>query len=291
MLLPSPSLRLSRRHLLQLGALGSAGLAATYGPLLERHWTEATVTRINLDLGPDGPRRLRVAALSDFHYDPLCEGAFLARVVTETNALRPDLILLLGDFITEEPGVAPEAAAILGQLRAPLGVRAVLGNHDVKRGERIILGALAKHGIDVLQNRLVRIPVPSADGFLVLAGLDTAFGGRPRPLALPRLRSGERLLLAHHEPDLIDRNPEPVRERIALQVSGHTHGGQICAPGGVVLRRVRFGERFTRGHYAPWSGTHLYVTRGIGTLGIHARIFCRPEISCLDLTNTARAAA
>jgi predicted MPP superfamily phosphohydrolase len=263
-------------------------LAATYGPLLERHWTESSITRLALDLGPEGPVRLRVATLSDFHYDPLCEGEYLERVVAETNALRPDLILLLGDFISEEPGVAPEAAAILGRLSAPLGVRAVLGNHDVKRGERTLRGALANHGIDVLVNRLVRLPVPSADGTLVLAGLDTAFAGRPRPSALPRLRTGERLLLAQHEPDLIDRNPAPMRERIALQVSGHTHGGQICAPGGVVLRRARFGERFTRGHYVPWPGAHLYVTRGIGTLGIHARTFCRPEITCLDLSNTAR---
>jgi predicted MPP superfamily phosphohydrolase len=268
-------------------AAGSAGLA--YGNTGERHWTEVTRTRLRLDLGPDGPTSLRIALLTDFHYDPLEEGDYFARIVAATNAQHPDLVLLLGDFVTRRAEPGDDLIAILAGLKAPLGVRAVLGNHDAWCGPARIRRALERHGIDDLSNRIRR--VSAADGTLTLAGLDSMWGGSPDPRILRTLRREERVLLAHHEPDGIDDLPAEWQDHVALQVSGHTHGGQICAPGGIVLRRVSHGRNYTRGLYAVTPRTRLYVSRGLGTVGVHARLFCRPEIAVLDLAHSVRAPA
>lgn len=277
----------SRRRALFLGAVGLAGgISYLHGATVERHWTEVTETTLPTNLGENGPQRLRVAVLTDFHYDPLHEAEFFARIVAETNATGPDLVLLLGDFISEVAAPAADLTPILAQLHAPLGIKAVLGNHDCWHGPVQIAKHLERQGIEVLRNRLVRFP--TADGELCLAGLDSVWGGNPDPRVLRALRPGERLLMAHHEPDFIDELPPALRDKIALQVSGHTHGGQICAPGGVVLQRPSYGERYSRGLYRLSPQTQLYVSRGLGTVGIHARLFCRPEIALLTLINTAR---
>jgi len=280
----------SRRRMLAYGAMALGGSAtAGHGLFLERHWTEVTTTHLTPDLGPGGPKRLRLAVLTDFHYDPLCEGEFMEKVVAQTNAAKPDLILLLGDFVSDHPEPAAELLSILAKLKAPLGVRAVLGNHDCWRGPRQIAKELHRNGIELLRNGLTRIR--TADGQLTVAGLDSAWGGRPDQLFLATLKTDERALMAHHEPDYIDQLQPQWRDKIGLQVSGHTHGGQICAPGGVVLRKVSCGINYTRGLYRISPKTELYVSRGIGTVSIHARLFCRPEIAILELTNSARLTA
>jgi hypothetical protein len=281
---PGITLFPSRRRLLAYGATCLAGGASyVHGATLERHWIEVTRRRLEICLGPAAPSRIRVALLTDFHYDPLYEGDFFERIVAATNAERPDLILLLGDYISVDGGAAPELLSILGKLRAPGGVKAVLGNHDCWTGRRTIIAQVESHGIELLCNDVIRLQ--SGDGMLTLAGLDSVWMGQPDPRILSGLRAEERVLLAHHEPDYIDEIRPEWRDKVALQVSGHTHGGQICAPGGVVLRKVSYGEKYSRGLYQISPQTQLYVSRGLGTVAIHARLFCRPEIAILDLIN------
>ncbi len=283
--------RLSRRQWLRFGAYATLAAAPTYGFLVERHWLETTTTRLAVDLGPEGPRALRVALLSDLHYDPLLEGDYIQEVVRLTYAARPDLILLLGDFVDYHAEAARELGGILARLEAPLGVLGILGNHDLLSGASRVLRILEGEGINMLRNRIVRMD--AGDGRLLVTGLDSALHGQPRPDLLATVRTHERVLLAHHEPDSLDCIQHDLRGRVAMQVSGHTHGGQICAPGGIVLKTASLGNRYTRGLYRPWpgSGTALYVTRGIGTTFVHARAFCRPEIALMDLTNSSRTAA
>ena len=278
-----PLLPSRRRALMYATTCLAGGASYVHGTTLERHWIEVTRCELRLDLGPSAPPKVRVALLTDFHYDPLLEGDFFERIVALTNGERPDLTLLLGDYITNSSGAAPEIISILGKLRAPLGVKGILGNHDCSHGKRSIGIALERCGIELLCNNLLRLPCP--EGTLILAGLDSAWGGFPDPRILHSLRPEERLLLAHHEPDHIDFIRPEWRDKIALQVSGHTHGGQICGPGGVVLRRVPGGQNYTRGLYQISPQTRLYVSRGLGTVAIHARLFCRPEITILDLIN------
>ena len=274
----------SRRRLLAYSASCLAGgLSYLHGATLERHWVEVTRRRLPLDLGPGGPKQLRVALLTDFHYDPMLEGEFFERIVTLTNAERPDLILLLGDYVSVDSGAATELLSIMSKLRAPWGVKGILGNHDCWQGRRTIGHALENNGIELLCNELIRIRRP--EGTVALAGFDSVWSGFPDTRILSGLGPDERALLAHHEPDHIDEIRPEWRDKVALQVSGHTHGGQICAPGGVVLRKVPHGEKYSRGLFQISPRTRLYVSRGLGTVGIHARLFCRPEIAVLELIN------
>ena len=266
------------------GGVPLAGGSFAYGSFVERHRVEITRPQLDLDLGPASPSKLRVALLGDFHYDPLCEGEFIRHCVDLCNAERPDIILLLGDFVSDHADCMAELAPILGELRAPAGVHAVLGNHDFWHEPNRVQQALESAGIRVLRNELVALPIH--DGELLLAGLESAWGGRPDAETL-HVNGSNRILLAHHEPDHIDHLPSGVRDNVALQVSGHTHGGQICAPLGIVLARVSWGNRYTKGLYET-GRSHVYVNRGIGTLSIHARFSCRPEITMMEIHNTSR---
>ena len=245
------------------------------------------VTRpeIEVELGSQAPRELRIALLSDFHYDPWDEAEFLERCVELTNLEAPNLTLCLGDFVSYRAEKAPEVAGILGKLTASGGVFGVLGNHDHLAGAESVKTAVEEAGIPILANETRRLPVRG--GTLALGGLDSCWGGAPDASELTT-EGDERLILAHHEPDHIVNLPSEVRKRVAIQVSGHTHGGQICAPGGIVLARVYKGMRYTKGHYRLNGGTHLYVNRGIGTVTLPIRMFCPPEITVLTVKNRSR---
>ncbi len=277
--------RLSRRSLVGLGVLGglSAGSAFGYGARVERRWIEVTRPKLDVKLGAEAPERLRVALLADFHFDPLCEADYARDYVRLTNLAKPDLVLLLGDFVSDRVARVGELTRELGKLTAP--TFAILGNHDFWHGAGFVQKNLEDAGISVLRNRIAS--VPAAGGRVTLAGLESCWGGKPQPERI-RPNAGERLLLAQHEPDFIDRLPRDIRKNVALQVSGHTHGGQICAPFGIVLSRASWGWHYTRGHYDLGEDTHVYVNRGIGTLKIHARFACRPEITVMELRNLDR---
>jgi len=258
-----------------------AGMSYGYGSLMERHLEEVTHPRTFAHLGPYAPKSVKIALLSDFHFDPLNEAEFFARCVERTNRHKPDIVLLLGDFVSHSARSFPQLTAELGKLSAPGGVYAVLGNHDMWVDDHAVQRSLERVGIPVMRNHCKRIALK--DGEVVLAGLESVWGGGPDPECW-KVRRGEQLLLAMHEPDYIDHLPKQQRRQVAIQMSGHTHGGQICAPFGTVIQRVSWGERYTRGLY-DLDDTQIYVTRGVGTMGIHARLFCRPEITMLTVFN------
>jgi len=278
---------LTRRRFVGAGLVGTAaGLGAfAYGKWIERHAVELVRQPLALNLGADGPALLKVVLMSDLHYDPLCEGEYMTQCVQMANQALPDVVVLLGDFVSDEADVMPELGGILAGLKAPLGVHAVLGNHDFwGRRQRPVQKALAAAGIHDLMNRVTPLEMPGGKA-VRLAGLESAWGGKPDIASIAGPKE-EPVLLAHHEPDPIDKLPAEIRQRVAIQVSGHTHGGQICAPGGIVLRRPSYGQVYSRGLY-ELGDTRVYVNRGLGTMAIHLRSFCRPEITLLEITNTA----
>ena len=252
----------------------------------ERHRVELTRPEITASLGMAAPESIRVALLSDFHFDPLREADHIRRCVDLANAERPDLVLLLGDFITRDASVTQELAALLGELSAPGGVFGVLGNHDYWSAPDEVTAAIEDAGIQMLRNELANVSIGSGGQQLLVAGLESIWGGKPEPSILDNVPDGAQVLLAHHEPDAIDQLSPERRAKVALQVSGHTHGGQICAPGGRPICRAAWGRRYTKGHY-HLDDTQLYVTRGVGTISFHARHFCRPEVTMLEIRNSA----
>lgn len=243
---------------------------------------------------------LRVAVLADFHVgEPFMPLDRIAEIVDATNALAPDLVLLLGDYpagpsVTFRKVPLVDFARVIAGLRAPLGVHAVLGNHDWwddKHAQRRRDGpveaqrVLEAHGIPVMENTVLRL-VKDGHPFWI-AGLGDqepfvlwgdARGRDDLPGTLARLTDEAPVILMAHEPDIFLDVPE----RVSLTLSGHTHGGQIRLFGySPVIPSVR-GNDFAYGHIVR-GGRHMIVSGGFGVSRVPIRIGVPPEIVLLEL--------
>ena len=236
---------------------------------------------------PNWPAELagvRVAFLSDLHVgSPHWPLSRLHELVQSVNAERPNLILLGGDYLINDVWFgnhvdAEPIAAELGQLRAPLGVFAVLGNHDWWNDGPRVRAALEAHGVGVLDDEVRRLHFNGRDLCLLGVRDETErlrSARKELELALPDMP----LLVLVHEPDLFPF----LDERATLTLAGHTHGGQVDLP--LLGRRVvpsRFGARYAAGHIIE-NGRHLFVTSGVGTSIIPVRFRVPPEIALLTL--------
>jgi predicted MPP superfamily phosphohydrolase len=267
------------RRVFLSSALGGIGLGGV-GAFLE----ESSTLSVERVLAPvqriqTGLEGMRVALLSDFHLYPFTPLPFLRRAVDEANTLRPELTVLLGDFVDETLDAIDELAPLLGTLDAKLGVFAVLGNHDHRKGARRVEERLLKEGINVLINRGVSLEWGNAR--FHLAGVDSISGKFDLHAALSGARENEPTILLAHEPDVADT---VCRDgRVCLQLSGHSHGGQVRVPGlgryGLPLgaRKYPFGS-----YQLP--GLFLHTSRGLGTTLAPIRLGSTPEVSEVVLT-------
>jgi hypothetical protein len=280
--------RISRRSFLATAAAAGAGVAlysATHG----RHEFEVVSLTVPIRNLPDAFLGFRIVQISDIHLEEYTETWFLEKMVAETNALAPDLVLLTGDFISRGPlddSVAWKAAGvcaeILSTLKAPQRF-AVLGNHDVYVGAEHVIQPLEAHGTPVLVDRFFPIERGSERFWLagcndadysVLPDLNRAIPDDPRAP----------VLLMVHEPDFADyvaRHPRyPL---IDLMLSGHSHGGQVRLPflGPLILPPM--GQKYVQGKF-QLGHMQLYVNRGIGTVGLPFRLNCPPELTHITLT-------
>jgi uncharacterized protein len=249
------------------------------GQLLVRH------VELTLPHWPAPLVGLRVALLSDLHVGaPFWGPDELSELVERTNAEQPELILLGGDYLVGgEPGavhVPPDVIAErLQQLRAPLGVIAVLGNHDWDDGS--MRRAFVQRGIQVLEDEHRRV-VRGGLGLYVV-GLADQLTRRSDPVAaVSAVPSGAPTLLLVHEPDVFESFGR-LGLSPSLTLAGHTHGGQVWLP--LLGRRVvpsDFGQRYAYGHVVE-EGRHLFVTAGVGTSIMPIRFLVPPEIVLLTL--------
>ena len=266
-----PANPISRRTLIR-GTLATALLAGVPLSLLDTHRVE--LKHVPLTLGLSRP--LRMVALGDLHFDPLCEEDYVSHVCDMVNKLNPDIIVYIGDLMTEDATRCEDMARLLSRSVARLGSFAALGNHEHLSGAGRITAALEGNGIRVLCNECV--PLPSQENFY-LTGLDS-FWGSPDLGIFSRTPQHSRHILLAHEPDPFLKLNDP---RIALQISGHTHGGQIRIPFYGAWHLPIRGKKFDQGLFAK-DGRYLYVNRGIGTLKPHVRFDCRPEITVFELS-------
>jgi uncharacterized protein len=286
--------QITRRRLLQTGVLGAAGLAL-YAGEFERHWVEVTKTEVHLTGLPEAFEGLRIAQLSDIHMDAYTEPYYLRKVVHQVNDLRPDLVMLTGDYVSETPGpekfnfgAAWQCANILTKLDCKQ-MYAVLGNHDIVVGADEVTEALTANGIPVLNNK--HMPIERDGARIWLAGLGDPLTGHDKPeIAIPnsiRNQPSEPVVLLCHEPDFADNLlKHPVGRAISLMLSGHTHGGQVRLPFYGPLTLPGLGKKYVEGWFR--LGSHpetlqLYVNRGIGTVGLPFRFDCPPEITLITL--------
>lgn len=256
--------------------------------------------------------RLRIAAVADIHAcEPWMSEARVRHIVAETNALKPDLVVLLGDYTASHRWVSGQVhskdwSKALSGLKASLGVHGILGNHDwwadksaQKRGHGPTFGqvALQNVGIPVYENGVVRL---TKDGHAFwLAGLGDQLAllpyrkwGRSRwkgkdDLAgtLAKITDDAPVILLAHEPDIFPRVPE----RVSLTLSGHTHGGQIRVFGYSPVVPSRFKNRYAYGHIIESTNAlnarprHMVVSGGLGCSIMPVRFGVPPEIVLLDL--------
>jgi len=244
------------------------------------------VNRQDLRL-PNWPAELsgvRVALISDLHVgSPHWGLPRLRDLVQRVNAEQPDLILLAGDYLINDvwfgKHVAADPIALeLGQLHAPLGVFAVLGNHDWWNDGPKVRAALEAHGLTVLDDEVRRLHF-NGKNFCLLGVRDETERQRSAQQELELALPGMPLLVLTHEPDIF----ADLNERATLTLAGHTHGGQVDLP--LLGRRIvpsRFGSRYAAGHIVE-NGRHLFVTTGVGTSIVPIRFRVPPEIALLTL--------
>lgn len=242
-------------------------------------------TEIALSGWPADQRPVRAVLLTDAHVaGPDMPPSRLARIVEQVNALRPDIVLIAGDFVSDKRSATrfypvSESVAPLARLRPPLGTVAVLGNHDHWRDAADMRRALTRAGVTVLDNDAV------TRGPLAIGGLDDDFTRRadlPRTLASLRKLPGARLLLSH-SPDPFPQVPRDV----GLMLAGHTHCGQIRLPFvGAITTMSRYDERYACGRIDE-AGRTLIVSAGLGTSVLPLRLGAVPDLWLVTLRPVA----
>jgi len=231
-----------------------------------------------------------VAVLADLHVGAPFNGMDkLHRVVEVTLAAKPDLILLAGDYVVHGvlggTYVSPEVIAEeLRPLSAPLGVFAVLGNHDHWLNARQVEDALESVGIKFLEDEAVPLTTGRCGFWLV--GLSDFWEGAHRyKAAFFKPPQGAPAVAFTHNPDVFPQVPDTV----AITFAGHTHGGQVYFPMvGRLIVPSRYGERYAIGHITE-NGRHLFVSPGIGTSILPVRFLVPPEISLITLRSATMA--
>ncbi len=245
----------------------------------------------------------KLVQLSDIHYDGLrVSENLLAQAIEASNQVEPDLVVLTGDYVTNDPEPMHQLVQRLKHLQSRVGIYAVLGNHDLfyRRSKAVVTDALTSIGVRVLWNEIVYPLGPE----LPFVGLSDFWspGFDPAPVMNQLDPKTPRIVLSHN-PD----SAEPLQQwRVDLQLSGHTHGGQIVIPGigplALLLKKVQqnfpkpmwnwipsFNEYLRVARHWEWAqGLHqveenqLYVNRGLGTYP-PGRLFCRPEVTVITL--------
>ncbi|HEX9018186.1 MAG TPA: metallophosphoesterase [Anaerolineaceae bacterium] len=280
--------QVSRRKFLKAAAavlagvtvVGAGGLA--YAVKIEPNWIDVVRQTIRLPRLDTAFNGFRLAQLSDIHLSSATTIAEVSDAVRRMVAEKPDLVAITGDFIDDRPTLRSSISALgaeLAKLNEQVPVIAILGNHDYRMGAQEIRAMLIHAGITLLDNQVYSLERSGAR--LHLAGLDDIQWGRPDLSAVLQQipESGAAILLAH-EPDYAD--VAAAAGRFDLQISGHTHGGQVVLPLAGPLVLPEMGHRYPSGLYQVGQMLQ-YTNRGLGTTAPHVRFHCRPEITIFTL--------
>ena len=284
---------LTRRRFLQVAAGAAATGALVLGEdttLLEPNRPILTAMEVPLARLPVAFDGFTIAQLSDFHYDDQLSPVPMGAAIEIVNRLQPDLVVLTGDIATvpvfhrvlhnakRSAAVVEPCARLLTQLRARLGTVSILGNHDIGCDAPRITATLQACGIPVLRNRAV--PLEQDGGRIWLCGLDSVVEKKQNiNQALHGVPGDELVILLVHEPDFADR---AAHYPVDLQLSGHSHGGQIWLPGIGAPWLPEFAQKYPRGQHRIGPLT-LYTNMGIGTIRLPIRLNCPPEVTLFTL--------
>jgi predicted MPP superfamily phosphohydrolase len=291
---PISAPKITRRAFLKALAVEAAFGGVAMAVPAYAHWGEPNlpqITHVEVPVPGLDPRLegLRIAQLSDFHLSDVVTIEQVRRAVNLARSLTSDLIVLTGDYVTGLAGLAGPCARELSSLHAPYGVHAILGNHDHWTDAGIVAEALADEGLPVMRNDSRRLTINGAD--LWLAGLDDVWEEKADlEAALRGVPASATVILLVHEPDFADRLGQPKETRfleengflIAIQLSGHSHGGQVRIPGLGAPILPYLAKKYPLGLQRA-GDLWVYTNRGIGLIPPPVRINCRPEITLLTL--------
>jgi len=246
----------------------------------ERDTLEVQEMRLSLPRLPNAFQGFRICHFTDLHVGHYLQEAGLRRLAEAIAASKPDLICFTGDLVDKDVDSLEEAIPYLQRLHAPAGKYAVLGNHDYRSDVNTVCQAWEHAGFCVLRNQ--HAAVTRSGDSLYIVGVDDVLYGDPQleeaMVGIPA--SGCKILLAH-EPDYAST---AAGYPIDLQLSGHSHGGQIRLPIVGHLIVPEFGSLYPDGHYeAGGSGLQVYTSRGVGTTLMPVRFLCRPQIAMITL--------
>ncbi len=260
---------------------GVAVAITIYG-LVEAHSIGVTRLTVRMANLPGPLEGMRIAQVSDVHMGLIVRGCRLEKIVTMVNELQPDLIVITGDLVDAEPSHMEEMIPALRRLQSKYGVFAVTGNHEFFAGVERAQEFIERAGVTMLRNRWVTV-----NGGLQLIGRDDVIAasitGKPVPTFDEIMQGFDRTkptILLYHTPATTLAELES--RGIGLQLSGHTHKGQLW-PFNFIVRRV---FQTPYGLFTNSNAT-IYVSRGTGTWGPPMRVLARPEIALVTLTASA----
>lgn len=265
--------------LLMLAALAFVASRARwlnpYRPKLER---------VSIPLPPefDGLSGLKIGFVTDLHAGPFIDETNLRRATSLIADEAPDLILFGGDYVSESPRFIPGAFRAMNDLAelAPLGAFAVLGNHDISTSTAKVVAAFDASPIRLLRNAASSVKVNGERLWIV--GIDETLIGEPDvERAFAEVPTGEPTIVLWHDPEFAE---QAAARRPLLQLSGHSHGGQVRIPGLGALWLPEHGRRYAAGLHEA-SGTPVYTARGVGVYRPPMRLLCPPEVTLITLVS------
>lgn len=282
MALPS----ITRRKFFGLAVGAGAAMLAGDAALIEPNFPRVVRKTIALKRWPTQLEGFSIALLSDFHYDPVFSIHPIKASIEMVNKLRPDLIALTGDFVSvpylgdpaKGAAAAEPCAQLLRKMQAPHGLWAVMGNHDAFTDADQVTATLRAEGIQVLANQSA--PIESNGARFWLSGVEDVLGQTADlDATLHDVPADEATVLLVHEPDYADR---VARHPVDLQLSGHSHGGQLRVPFLGPLYLPDLARKYIWGLYQI-GGLMLYTNPGLGTVEVPVRFNCPPEITLITL--------
>jgi predicted MPP superfamily phosphohydrolase len=281
----APPAGLTRRVAIErmagLTAFGVSGATLGWGAVVGRHRFRIEEVVVRIDGLPAALDGYTIAQLSDIHAGLFVGERELEEGFAKVRDVRADLVVVTGDIVDFDARYAPWVARRLADIRGRDGIVAILGNHDYYAGYELVVDAVRAAGVDMLVNegRMIR---PRDGGGFALLGVDDLWAhrsggvGPDLDLALGAVRPDAPRVLLAHQPPYVD----VARGKVALQLSGHTHGGQVN-PG---FCPAEWFMRYVSGRYEE-AGTTLWVNRGFGVAGPPSRVGAPPEVTKVVLVS------
>lgn len=281
-------MRISRRTFLKTAVMSAAVpvMGIPYAHYIEPDWIEVEQIELTLPRLSREFEGYRLALFSDLHIDSWLGEDRLADVIDRVNAEKPDAIAITGDFASDSVAspIDQQLVTHLSRLKPKDVTVAVLGNHDHWINARAVRQIITRSGLENICNKM--ISVQRGQARLHLAGVDDVWENKHHPgRSLRQLRRDDfAAILLAHEPDYADESAR--FGRFDLQISGHSHGGQVRIPGGGALYLPHLGKKYAAGKYQV-KEMLVYTTRGVGMVPPLFRFNCRPEITLLTLRSPA----